>query len=160
MAYFSNCKIDGIWSIKLLDSILIFRQRLPQNPSKIEKAWKNICRVKYHESRWLSLTSMCAQPTLKIINLCTFKDTMEAVSVHPAYSLKNSDIFTNQKTDPYQCSYSLYDHCQELQKAGARIASQHFHCRGYKAPILADIRTISHHLQSNRPTEGTRWIDQ
>ena len=59
---------------------------------------------------------------------------------HQVASLKNSDIFTSQRTghsrtDPIQCSYTLYDHCRELQKAGSRIASKFFFCRGCKIPV-------------------------
>jgi hypothetical protein len=36
--FFLKLGHDGIWSIEFLDSFLIFRQRLPQNLSKIEKA--------------------------------------------------------------------------------------------------------------------------
>ena len=60
--------------------------------------------------------------------------------VHQVASLKNSDIFTSQRTgrsrtDPIQCLYTLYDNCQELQKAGSRIASKFFFCRGCKIPV-------------------------
>jgi hypothetical protein len=36
--FFLKLGHGGIWSFKLLDSIFIFLQRLPQNISKIEKA--------------------------------------------------------------------------------------------------------------------------
>jgi hypothetical protein len=36
--FFLKLGHDRIWSITFLDSILIFRQRLPQTLSKIEKA--------------------------------------------------------------------------------------------------------------------------
>ena len=60
--------------------------------------------------------------------------------IHQVASLKNLEIFSskkagNQVKNQNQCLYSLYNHCQELQKAGTRIGSKNFFHRGCKTTV-------------------------
>ena len=79
--------------------------------------------------------------------------------VHQVASPKNSDIFLSQKTgsprtDPLQSSYNLYDHSQELQKDGSRIASKYFFCRGCKIPVEKDML----HKCGTSVTSSQSWL--
>ena len=75
---------------------------------------------------------------------CTYTSDCHEQGVHYVASLNNSDIFSTNKADSRsqtQCSYSLYDHAQELQKAGARLACSHFYCRGCKTTVMKELAT-------------------
>ena len=65
--------------------------------------------------------------------------------IHCVTSLNNMKIFSMNKAshseEVYTCSYSLYDHTQELQKTGTRIFSDYFFCRSCKAAKRKELAT-------------------
>ena len=74
---------------------------------------------------------------------CTSSSNCQEKGVHYVASLDNSDIFPSNRAEAKVklqslCSYSLYDHCQELQKNGAKLDSSHFYCRGCKLTMMKE----------------------
>ena len=74
---------------------------------------------------------------------CTSTSDCQEKGVHHVASLNNSDIFPCNRAEAKVklqtlCSYSLYDHSQELQKNGAKLASSHFYCRGCKITVMKE----------------------
>ena len=60
-------------------------------------------------------------------------------------SLKNMKIFSMNRAshseEVYSCSYSLYNHTQELLKTGTKIFSEYFFCRSCKAAKRKELAT-------------------
>jgi hypothetical protein len=57
--------------------------------------------------------------------------------VHRVASIKNLVIFTENRASSHNlevncCTYTLYDHMQELQMSGTKIHSDYFFCRNCK----------------------------
>ena len=74
---------------------------------------------------------------------CTSSFNCQEKGVHYVASLDNSDIFPSNRAEAKVklqslCSYSLYNHCQELQKNRAKLDSSHFYCRGCKLTMMKE----------------------
>ena len=74
---------------------------------------------------------------------CSSPSDCQEDGVHFVASTKNSDIFLSNSAEAKRklqvgCSYSLYDHMQELQRSGAKVSSSHVFCRCCKITVLKE----------------------
>ena len=76
-----------------------------------------------------------------VCNATNRPDWWQIVIIQYIFSSNKADTKVRTQT---QCSYSLNDHAQELQKVGTRLASSHFYCRGCKGTVKKELAHKCH----------------
>ena len=74
---------------------------------------------------------------------CSSPSDCQEDGVHSVASTKKSDIFLSNSAEAKRklqvgCSYSPYDHMQELQRSGAKVSGSHVLCRCCKITVLKE----------------------